>query len=1005
MAIVKQGSTTLNSGAKGDKGIQGDAGVVQSIAAGANVTVDASDPANPIVSSSGGGGASNLNINPVTSLAELLAVTGVNEIIDVQEPITLLANYQIPSGQQWIFSTGYVDIDTFQLDFNGASLNFNSKIKGLDLSGGTVIGDVTLLNDILYASNIGALDDDTFDNWQSIFNALHIVNQNGATLKFNKQTAIAIYYLEVYDDTHASPFFTNGFSNDNTLVVGNRNYGDSYDGIEVTSESGVKIRTFAGSQLGSSVFSYYNTFGSSIHNNHFIGDRYSHFYDEEIKVIGAATSAGNVRLVIKEYEDFENTNVTKEINELIPLTLSNQATNRQEVIDYINTNAAFSDYTATALAGNDNNITIRTTAGQYTDAFFTDVDSGATVSYSSSYYEWGHCIVQDSRAVKCITDHNTIEQYHGDGIAKQEQGNGTAAITFAHLTQGFIDETGAISASTDYYYSDIRDMPSPHDWFRFGANTATSVKLLHFKYWMVYYDDAGTPAFVEKSPTLTPYDIYKYPTSKFKKYRIVVENSGTDMSEFNYFINSPSIPEGGVISHNKFYENRRHAVTNVIDNQVVEYNEFYRNSGISPQIELNVEDWSKRAGGQIIRHNIFYTSNVACISLKGCTGVQIYGNRFLQGSHQLNSGYDWNIKTLAITVSYARDSKIYNNYFTNRNTYTDIMTQSYNNFYTNSVLAMRTGGGYIRNETFVNSRIGDGRIGGVDTEGLGGYGIPDFENCKFYINDDWGNASFITESNGIHHKNIKYYFNDKASNHYAITDNDLRLVYFADTSKNYMRADEPTSNNGAHDGSYIGTFVYNALVVPNMLHRVGWEQYACNNKDFYHSIPLKIVNGYEKSFKIKDGEINGWFWLGLNEFPTDGIGTFKTVTIEDVDVIVPPNIDATEGFLNNSKYGSGITLQNLLRVTQDVNVNLIFKNCSFISEDTTTGLFMYLGNRGTTDFIDCTFDAPQAENINFTSTGAEITSGVYAGVNTGAITIKDAITPSNRITFTGATVL
>ena len=33
-------------------------------------------------------------------------------------------------------------------------------------------------------------------------------------------------------------------------------------------------------------------------------------------------------------------------------------------------------------------------------------------------YEWGHCIVQDSRAVNCEIGNNIIEQYHGDGIAK-----------------------------------------------------------------------------------------------------------------------------------------------------------------------------------------------------------------------------------------------------------------------------------------------------------------------------------------------------------------------------------------------------------------------------------------------------------------------------------------------------------------------------------------------------------------------------------------------------------
>lgn len=58
-----QGAT----GAKGDKGdqgntgLQGTAGVVQSIVAGTNITINSSNPANPIISASGGGAVSSVN--------------------------------------------------------------------------------------------------------------------------------------------------------------------------------------------------------------------------------------------------------------------------------------------------------------------------------------------------------------------------------------------------------------------------------------------------------------------------------------------------------------------------------------------------------------------------------------------------------------------------------------------------------------------------------------------------------------------------------------------------------------------------------------------------------------------------------------------------------------------------------------------------------------------------------------------------------------------------------
>ena len=961
------------------------------------------------INASGGG---NANITVATDLASI-TTAGANAIVEIRDNITLTANYQIPTGQTWQYTTGKVDVDTFELDLNGSSHLFSNKQIGLDLSAGTIIGSCNLLNEILYMSNIGGLDDDTFDNWSVIYNGLHIVNQSGSILRFNKQTSTAIYYVQVYDDAHASPFFTSGFGNDKTLVVGNKNYGDSYDNIEVSSESGVKIRSYAANELGSSVFNLYNTRNSKIVNNHFIGDRDTHLYDQEIAITVAATSAGDVRLRIVEHPNYQDDLTEKEINEVIPLTLSNLATNLQEIIDFVNIDAAFSDWTASAI--DTNTIRLRGQAGQYSSVFFTDETSGATVNASAKLYEWGHCIVQDSRALDCEIGNNIIEGYHGDGVAKQEQGNGTNVLSFLSgsgvggndFTNGTIDENGTITDGDlgFWYLTEPRDLPSPHNFFQLMNQSNISVLLLNYKFWMVYYDDAATPVFIEKSPTLTPFDIYEYP-SEFKKYRLVVEDYGTDMfsnvnaEKFSWFINSPSLPKGGLIHHNKFLNNRRHGVTNVLSDQIVEHNEFYKNSGVNPQMDLNIEDWSKRVQGQIVRYNTFSSTNKGSISVKGCNRVQIYGNNFIQGSQRLSSGDT----SPAIVISFARNTQIHHNFYEYRSTIVDILTNSHDNHYTNSRLIMRSGSPMVHNEIFFNSTIEDGVPTGITTEGLGAEAGSSLENATFYINSDWGNRNFQDDANSIKYRNIKYYFNDRVSNHYAITDDSLRDVFWNNASLNKLSASRPTSPNGCHEGTYNGIYLYGAKVQSAMYHRVGWKQYASSTKDFYLESSLNIQNGYEKSFKIKDGEINGWFWLELGEFPTDGLGTYKTITIENVDVVVPPNIDATEGYLNNSKYGSGITLQKLLRITQDVNVNLVFKNCKFISEDTNTGLFMYLGNRGTTNFMDCTFDAPQAEVVDFTSTGTELISGVYAGANTGAITITRATTPGNRITFAGATV-
>jgi len=121
MAIVKQGSTTLNAGAKGDKGEQGDAGVVQSISAGTNVTVDASDPANPIVSSSGGGGG---NSYTVTQLSDITGDQSAN------------------ANKQWDIIAN-IDLGTANITLpTGVILNFNG--SGRIINGTLTSNDTTL---------------------------------------------------------------------------------------------------------------------------------------------------------------------------------------------------------------------------------------------------------------------------------------------------------------------------------------------------------------------------------------------------------------------------------------------------------------------------------------------------------------------------------------------------------------------------------------------------------------------------------------------------------------------------------------------------------------------------------------------------------------------------------------------------------------------------------------------------------------------------------------------
>lgn len=69
-------------GPQGEQGEQGEPGVVQEIVAGSNVTVDSSDPARPVVSSSGGGGSGTVQS----------VQAGTNVTVDATDPANPIIN-------------------------------------------------------------------------------------------------------------------------------------------------------------------------------------------------------------------------------------------------------------------------------------------------------------------------------------------------------------------------------------------------------------------------------------------------------------------------------------------------------------------------------------------------------------------------------------------------------------------------------------------------------------------------------------------------------------------------------------------------------------------------------------------------------------------------------------------------------------------------------------------------------------------------------------------------
>jgi len=933
-----------------------------------------------------GEGATNAKVFIPTLATDFTSpnIANANKIWEVQTDIDLAGgSFTAPTNITIFLNGGNVlNIGTFI--GNNTSFKFVNEDSVFDLFDATVSG--TFRGKQFLATNFGAIDDnlDTTDNYQIGKTLVDIVNSVGGTLIWNKKNT-GKYWASVKNYALDSPFFPT--SNNEAWIVGN---GNNY--ITIKHESNVEIITITNDLPSSCRYMFHNTRGSKILGGTLRGDRYRHQYKREILVTSGASSTSSITLTINIPDPYKDVSASETVilNESIPLTASNSNNNALEIANYINNSLGSQGFVAEAT----NNNVVFYKEGSDFEIAINEESTGALFTLTQSPYEWGHAIFMSSNTFFNKTGGGIkIKEFHGDAFSGTQQGNGTSNINFSHLTNGFIDEFGvADNLNTDYYYlTTTRTLPTPHEWFSFAPNAMASTDLLHFKYWMIYYD--ANDNFIEKSPTLIPYESY-YPRvmgddrPAIAKYRILVENNGTNISNFYYFINSRSYAIGNIYEDFEIAHTRRQGISNPGIDFIIRNFIIRDVGGQEPQFAIDIEDDHKHPMGWMIDKGVFFNNGNGDIIVKGASNGVI-SNCF----HKQNS---WNPRSqeelgLALDTGYSRQLKIYGNTYEYKKVVVDINMNFNNNTLIYSKIYARPGGSMIHDNYLINSSINDAtRIGENNSQSSGGNSPSYVYNNIFKINDGWGNDSFIVNTNNIIWFNNRYDFNDKVINHASINDESLRTVYINGTSSNYIRSDINTTL--LNKGNTKGTTVTGIVIQPSNLHALGWPEYASDIKDFSLESSLIVQSGVQKDFKIKDGEIRGWLHLALNQWLTDGTGDFNTIQISDVEVRVPVETSANTGYLKNSFYG-GTQIQHFLRTKTNANLNLIIKDCTFIMDDTNVGLFMYLGHRGYTKFINCTFIAVTAQTIDFTSIGAEKTVGVYTNANTGAIT---NINPTNK---------
>lgn len=946
----------------------------------------------------GDGGASNPSITIATTLSAINNASA-NSIIEIQTAINGAGGSLTPPANATLYFTGGKITNIVSYVGNNTLHKIIGDNLAIDLTGCAVSGTFRGTEPLL-ATQFGAKDDNliTTDNKFVIRQILNIANTiPNSTLVINKKDTNEYWTLPGRLQEDLSPFYPN---HDTTSWL----IGVNGTPTKVVLEANLNV--IPNNTKESAVFNIFDNAGSElVIKGNLRGDRYEHNYDQIITINGSATSSGDINLIINEQDPLIDNVFKNSINQSINLTVSSISNNKTQIINAINSLPAFADYTATSGVGN--TISIVGQPGVYyrikllpnsTGAIFNTNANNYSDDHSS--YEWGYGFVGGSNAKNFhVYGGGTIENFHGDAVCSDIQGNGTVPITSANMTTGRVNATTGVLDANETGFRTMttsRNVPNQHLSFLLMAGSYSSNTLLHYRYWVNWYT-AGD-VFIEKSPQLKPYETYDR-KPEFVKYKIEVDYAGaTDQASFEYFFNSYSFGSGGIIENLTFKNNRRQSVSN--PPQGVEFKNIYFDGvgGASPAWNIDYEDFKYlQIGGGV--HNSVFKGGLGGIIIKGGQKLNFTGNRFIESSYDTDGHTDIRDFIGGIDSGYGMDNIFSNNTFDSRNNTIDRGTIFHNNIHNKGYMVYATGGGYSHHNTFKNVLVRDGQSTNLVTNSPAGRLIkstPRSENDLFIINEPWSVVPLFDEYNSIKWVNRIIKFNDTESMYNLNLDN-YPLIKMQSTVNNIV-----TANRTVPDATFKGSYINDEITgfVPQDSERpfVGFPYYCALNRGARLDCSVKFQAGFPKSFTVDDMKANGWGRFDLDQYATDGVGSFHNIRVINTTFHVPARVDATNGFLVNTAYGS-TQWTRLLTIAQDKNVNFEFINCSFISDDLATTRYMYLGHRGTTLFKDCYFETAAPNSVDFTAKGAIGTSTNFRSSNNGVITMIGNRTNGN-VSFT-----
>lgn len=972
MAIVKQGSTTLNAGSKGDKGEQGDAGVVQSISAGANVTVDSSDPANPIVSSSGGGGSSNPNIIVVTSLAELLAVTGTNKIIDIQEPITLLANYVVPSDSTLYFSSGQIILNGFNITGDNTSFEgLTTKQVYFQLDEVSQLDGVWNPPTELTTKMFGVREDGLLKMGSGNISA-------GATT-FTDATA-------TYTSNDVGKTITVIDAGVNANVGQSINYVLSSTIASVTNATTIELADAADNTTSSTNYIY----GSDDFN----------LVDQALRMMnqinGSNLTIGSSGKTMTTKSVFVAAGITyRPSGWCIGDKTNGHNVYIQGDIQLFSHDLEKSHLLSTWYTRNSH---IIGTGGRFLGDYKTPLGVHIYTNQNGKS-ENNHCIVKHSMSVNCTENGLNIFGFYGDGIygtgdsqfMNQIDGvNKIDAATDSLISVGYIDEFGVVdAANTDFVYStsfltleggqfdNITSVGVQRFMMLTGSSFGSWGGSANPYFWVLYYDTNDN--FLFKTQPLTWFSRVYIPEESYVKCKILLMNPDnfggvTDDIEINL---RPSLHSfGGGLYNSKIMFCGREAYSNGGSDYEIDNNILANIGGLpaGPGYAINWED-----GGRI-KQNLRITNNriFNCwggISIKNAENVFISGN--VIGAETLDlSAAPTNEWQAGITTN-GYNVEVYNNTLYNCGTGISRRTRMFENKFIFGRVDYEGTGESIEQNLFRNIALyentSNARVGNpsVFKNNVFRY---DLDNSSYYFKESFNAASFI--DNEFVFNNVSEWKNDTQSSSNNMITNSVKLGLTV--NRLFLRQTQTLDIGGVFTGNTV-TGMLPSVSSRDFSSGNGWFRLGTTNCRI--DMPVEFNYGFPVDYTRENLIVNSWVEEDLNQYESTIISPTPLITYIDSEF----NLLEADGY---PMANNGFALWS----TAEKNVSYYLKNHKFKIEQAFA--YNYIASQklfdinhlGTTVLENCLFD--MQGNPNYVM---DMRQGINFGDNLGAVTFIDPI--------------